>query len=144
MVIAGSSGSPSGVTTLPSRSRWKLPRASRPARPRTPHLEESHALNHHVERVVGLRKGALGEDDLVRRCTRPEAELQARGNHGLLAAEARLDDGLVEQVLKLRAAHLEPAVLALARLCAMLSTLISCAVMPLAALYNARSIRSPY
>ena len=40
-------------------------------------LEEAAALNHQIERIVGLRKSALGEDDLVGSGARAQAQLQA-------------------------------------------------------------------
>src|SRR5207253_606210 len=52
---------------------------------RAPHLEEAFTLNDHIERVVGLREGSLGEEDLVRRGARAQPDLQARWDHGLLA-----------------------------------------------------------
>ena len=75
-----------------------------------PDLEEALALDHHVQRIVGLRERPLREEDLVGRCARAQAYLQAGRDRGLLpAGGARLDHGLVDQVLKLRAARLESA-----------------------------------
>jgi hypothetical protein len=45
-------------------------------------LKKSAALDHHIERVVGIGEIALGKDDLVRRGAGAEAKLQAGGDHG--------------------------------------------------------------
>ena len=111
---------------------------------RAPHLEEALALNDHIQRIVGLREVALREDDFVRRGARAETELQAGRNHGLLAG-GRPGCIMLWYSRSWNCARriLKPAVLALARLWAMLSTFICCAVMPLAALYSARIMNSP-
>ena len=54
-----------------------------------------------------MREGPLGEEDLVRRGARAQPNLQARWDHGLLTRRRPwLHHSLVEQILKLRAAHL--------------------------------------
>ena len=108
IVICGSSGSPSEVTMLPSLFSWKRAGAGVGQLARRPaDLKEAVALNHDVERVIGRREVALGEDDLVGGGARAEAKLQARRHGGLLAGGgAGLHHVLVEQVLKLRAPHL--------------------------------------
>jgi hypothetical protein len=73
---------------------------------RLQHLEEAVALDHHIERVAGLRKGSFGEDNLVRRGVRTQTELQPGGNQGLLpGGRAGRQHALIHQVLELRAAH---------------------------------------
>ena len=66
------------------------------------HLKEAPPLDDHVQRVVGLRETALRGDDLVARRARAQPQLQPGRNHGLLAGgSARLQQVLVEQILKL-------------------------------------------
>ena len=61
------------------------------------------ALDHQVERVVGLLECALRKDDGVGGGPGAESELQPAGNGGLRTRRrARLQEALVQQVLKLR------------------------------------------
>ena len=70
-------------------------------------LEETAALDDHVERIAGGGEIALREDDLVRGSARAQSKLQAGGNHGLLSGGgAGLENILIHEVLELRAAHL--------------------------------------
>ena len=65
---------------LPFLSSWNWPgaRVRQLARGHAD-LEEAVALDHQVERIVGLRECALREDDLVGRGARAQAELQPVG-----------------------------------------------------------------
>src|SRR5439155_19589441 len=71
-----------------------------------PYLKEPAALNHKVERIVGLREVSLSEDDLIGRGARAKTQLKARGHDGLLSGRsAGLYQVLVHQVLKLGASR---------------------------------------
>jgi hypothetical protein len=72
-------------------------------------MEEALPLDHQVQRIVGLLEIALGEDDRVGRRASTQAELQAAGNRGLRAGgRAGLEEALIQEVLELGAARLEP------------------------------------
>src|ERR1700726_2328736 len=66
-------------------------------------LEKPVHLDNNVQRIAGLGKTTLREDDLVRDRSRSQPQLQPRGYYGLLAGRgARLDHVLIHQILKLR------------------------------------------
>src|SRR3984885_13874231 len=71
-------------------------------------LEEAVSLNHHVQGVVGLRKVALRENDLVGDGPRAQSQLQSGGDDGVLGGgRAGLDQVLIQKILKLRAPGFE-------------------------------------
>src|SRR5271163_4588432 len=108
---------------------------------RLQHLEESVSLNYHVQWIVGFRKVALRENDLVGDGSRAQSQLQSGGDDGVLGGgRTGLDQVLIQKILKLRAPGFESRGVAFAMLFAIFSTLVCCAFMPLAALKSARII----
>ncbi len=109
-------------------------------------LEESLALNHHVEGIIGFLKAALGEDDGVGGGTSPPSRAAIRWERWFASrrscrAESR--SGREDPETACGASCSQPC-WHWARLLAMVSMLICCAVIPLAALYKALIIwKSP-
>ena len=60
-----------GLGTRSSSNRSEERRVGKECRSRwSPYLEETLALDYHIQRIVGLREGALREDNLVGRAAR--------------------------------------------------------------------------
>ena len=75
---------------------------------RQQHLEKSLPFDGQIERVAGRTQVALQLNDLGRRRTRAQSNLQTRGHRGLLrGGRARHHHALVDQVLELHAAALK-------------------------------------
>ncbi len=71
-------------------------------------LKKALALNAQVERIVGFLEISLRKNDFVGRRTSTQANLKSAGDDSLRASRRpRLDETLIQKILKLRGSHLK-------------------------------------